>query len=467
MELKVKNQIRYISVADIAPHPDNPRRDLGDLTELADSIRAKGILENLVVIRNPDNLKRIAFPEGGSAEVWGDEAPEYRVVIGHRRLAAAKLAGLDRVPCVLQDMTRDEAVAAMLTENGQRTALTPYEEALGFRQLSLDMGKSVSQIRDMTGFGETTIRSRLKLAELDGEKVREGLERGATLYDFAELDKIRNPRLKAEVLEKAGTRNFQNELKAAQQKERRQETLDRWAAEADAFAERIENPDYTKMEFVRSYAAVNKQLSVERPEDAGEKAYYYAVGYPYVTLYREKASEDAAARAAKAAAEQVRKARIEAFGDMTERHFSLRKDFVSGCGVKRAAWPLLMRYAAEVLIGRYRVGYGEYNLSLLSEVLGLEVDTENETWEEVRAAALESAEGRLLLCTAYAREDKRNNGYYKTEWNQATGVMEVRHRENPGLDSLYGLLTALGYVMSDEERQMRDGTHPLFTEAEV
>ena len=160
MKLEVKNQIRYINIADIAPHPDNPRKDLGDLTELADSIRAKGILENLVIIRNPDNRKRIAFPEGGSAEVYGDDAPQYRVVIGHRRLAAAKLAGLDNVPCVLQDMTRDEAIAAMLTENGQRSALTPYEEAFGFRQLSLDMGKSVSQIRDMTGFGETTIRSR-------------------------------------------------------------------------------------------------------------------------------------------------------------------------------------------------------------------------------------------------------------------------------------------------------------------
>ncbi|MBQ6986833.1 MAG: ParB N-terminal domain-containing protein, partial [Oscillibacter sp.] len=441
MKLEVKNQIRCINIADIAPHPDNPRKDLGDLTELADSIRAKGILENLVVIRNPGNLKRIAFPEGGSAELWGDDEPQYRVVIGHRRLAAAKLAGLEMVPCVLQEMTRDEAIAAMLTENGQRTALTPYEEALGFRQLSLDMGKSVSQIRDMTGFGETTIRSRLKLAELDGDKVREGLERGATLDDFAELDKIKDPRLRAEVLEKAGTRNFQNELKAAQQKERRQETLDRWAAEADAFAERVEAFDYKSMEFVRGYSALNKQQSVERPEDAGEKAYYYAVVYPFVELYREKTVEDGAARATKAAAQQARKARIDAFGELTERHFSLRKDFVSGCGVKRAAWPLVMRYAAEVLIGGNRTRYGEFNLSLLAELLGLEVDTSNATWEEVRAAALESAEGRLLLCAAYARVDKLNNGYYALEWNQATGVTEVRHKENPGLDSLYNLLT--------------------------
>lgn len=151
MEPKTKNQIRYIKTADIVPHPDNPRQDLGDLTELADSIRANGVLENLVVIRNPENFKRIAFPGSeGSAEVWNNaDAPEFVVVIGHRRLAAAKLAGLDAVPCVVRDMTRDEAIAAMLTENGQRTALTPYEETRGFQQLSLDMGKSVRQISDI------------------------------------------------------------------------------------------------------------------------------------------------------------------------------------------------------------------------------------------------------------------------------------------------------------------------------
>lgn len=472
MKPESRNQIRYIDIGDIAPHPDNPRRELGDLTELADSIRAKGILENLVVIRNPENVRRIAFPEGGSAEVRNDEyAPEYMVVIGHRRLAAARLAGLDKVPCVLQEMNRDEAVAAMLTENGQRTALTPYEEALGFRQLSLDMGKSVSQIRDMTGFGETTIRSRLKLAELDGEKVREGLERGATLYDFAELDKIRNPRLKAEVLEKAGTRNFQNELKAAQQKERRQETLDRWAAEADAFAERIENPDYTKMEFVRSYAAVNKQLSVERPEDAGETAYYYTVDSPYLTLYREKTAADDAERTAKAAAEASRKAREAALGEVTARHFELRKEFVKDCPCNLKQAPAIMAYAAETLlcVGR---PWRECDFKLLSELF--RVDFERMPWAETRHWVTEFPhdcsrkypEARLLLYASYAMTDRRNNGFYKSEWNQKKGAIEIRHTVNPELERLYDFLGSMGYRMSDEEQRMMDGTHVLFTEPE-
>ena len=69
----------------LEPHPDNPRKDLGDLTELVESIKANGIMQNLTVVASPD--------------------PDlFRVVIGHRRMAAAKLAGLTEVPCVISDM---------------------------------------------------------------------------------------------------------------------------------------------------------------------------------------------------------------------------------------------------------------------------------------------------------------------------------------------------------------------------
>lgn len=77
--------ITQISVNLIDPHPENPRKDLGDLTELAESIKANGIMQNLTII-----------PKDGG---------RYTVVIGHRRLAAAKKAGLATVPCaIIHDM---------------------------------------------------------------------------------------------------------------------------------------------------------------------------------------------------------------------------------------------------------------------------------------------------------------------------------------------------------------------------
>ena len=98
-----------IPLTSISPHPQNPRKDPGDLTELAESIRTTGILQNLTVVQNEDYT--------------------YTVIIGHRRLAAAKLAGLKTAPCAVVEMSEDDQLATMLTENMQRSDLTVYEQA--------------------------------------------------------------------------------------------------------------------------------------------------------------------------------------------------------------------------------------------------------------------------------------------------------------------------------------------------
>ena len=489
--MESRNQIEYVKVSNITPHPDNPRQDLGDLTELADSIRAKGVMENLVVIRNEDYLHRMGMVNAGGepygVDTWADaDDPHYRVVIGHRRLAAAKLAGLDVVPCVIQKMTRDEAIAAMLTENGQRAGLTPYEEGLGFQQLSLDMGKSVADIRAMTGFGETTIRSRLKIAKLDGGKVRDGLERGATLADFVELDKIQDVALKGKVLEKAGTPDFRNAMKSALEDERRKSLMKRWMEEADAFAERIKTVDHAAMKYVYAYSVyigreISRKTSVERPEDAGRRKYYYFADAAYLYIYREitdadRATADAqvtAEKEAKSLAEAARKAREAELGEITKRHFTLRKEFVAECPLTSASLPDVMLYAASALtaIDARTSPHPECDLQLMSELLGMdsEIDFENASRENVRKELLRAesygkpcSPARLLLCAAYSMNDSGRNGYYAREWNPQSDAWETPHMENRELDRLYQLLTELGYEMSEEENQMRDGTHSVF-----
>ena len=102
-------KIEYISIKSLFPHPKNPRKNVGDVTELAESIKKNGVLQNLTVV--PDK-------KDGT----------YTVIIGHRRLAAAKLAELDFVPCVVTHMTDEEQFHTMLTENMQRIDLTPMEQ---------------------------------------------------------------------------------------------------------------------------------------------------------------------------------------------------------------------------------------------------------------------------------------------------------------------------------------------------
>lgn len=110
-----------LETALIDPNPANPRRDVGDVGELADSIRAQGIRQNLLVV---------PAPEG-----------RFTLVIGHRRLEAAKLAGLERVPAVVAELDEREQRELMLVENSQRTDLTVVEEADGYQGL-LDLGRA-------------------------------------------------------------------------------------------------------------------------------------------------------------------------------------------------------------------------------------------------------------------------------------------------------------------------------------
>jgi ParB/RepB/Spo0J family partition protein len=130
------------------PHPDNPRKDLGDLTELADSIRAHGVRQNLLVVPDPDH------------------AGEYRLVIGHRRTAAANLAGRATLPAVIDStLTPAGQLELMLLENLQRTDLTAIEEADGYQGL-LDLGVDEAAIAKNIGRSRATVASRLRLRTL-------------------------------------------------------------------------------------------------------------------------------------------------------------------------------------------------------------------------------------------------------------------------------------------------------------
>ena len=119
------NEIVMIPVDQLMHHPENPRKDLGDLTELSDSIKVNGVLQNLTVVQVDQD--------------------QYNVVIGNRRLEAAKLAGLTEVPCSVSDMDYKTQIATMLAENMQRKDLTVYEQAEGF-QMMMDLGFKPKEI---------------------------------------------------------------------------------------------------------------------------------------------------------------------------------------------------------------------------------------------------------------------------------------------------------------------------------
>ena len=183
-----------ISIEQIYQHPENPRKDLGDITELAESIKKNGIMQNLTVI--PGH-----WDDKGE---WKEEG--YTLLIGHRRCAAARLARIKELPCrIVAGMSKKEQVSTMLEENMQRNDLTIWEQAQGF-QMMLDLGETEESIAEKTGFSKTTIRHRLNIAKLDQKLLREKEKSDSfqlTLTDLYALEQVEDVKTRDKILKEA------------------------------------------------------------------------------------------------------------------------------------------------------------------------------------------------------------------------------------------------------------------------
>lgn len=181
---QVNGKIVMIPRGCLKPHPDNPRKDLGDLEELSASIKEHGIMQNLTVV--PIN----------------DDLTEFHILIGHRRFAASE-GIINTLPCVIaSELSPKEQVGVMLCENMQRTDLTYIEQAHGF-QMMMDLGDEIKDITKKTGFSASTIKHRLAIAELDEKLIKKVSEENnwqLTIKDFVELEKITDIEDREEVL---------------------------------------------------------------------------------------------------------------------------------------------------------------------------------------------------------------------------------------------------------------------------
>ena len=439
-----------LSVDKIHPHPDNPRKDLGDLTELAESIKANGVLQNLTVVKRYGEI---------SKEFFGT----YTVIIGHRRLAASKLAGLTEVPCVIVDMTPAEQFATMMVENVQRSDLTVYEQAQGF-QTMLDLGGTVEEVARQTGFSQTTVRNRLKLMKLDSGKLQKSMSRNATLQDYMELDKIEDEDRRNKVLDSVGTENFRAELKKALAAEATERKIAHWESLVSSFARKVnKRPEIMDSSMVKQFTIHSSKgdESYDIPEDAYIVDYQYFVDPQYgVYLYKPKErdpEEDLKEQERKEAAERFNRRKAE-FEEISDLHQSLREEFLMEfTPTKREHKEAIERYAVHTMIG-IQAKWARVDWIKVGDLLN--IDAVQEGVDEYEFAdVLRYNPARALLAVAYSFESWVMSGRY---WENSYSSKGIIHRENDRLDALYALLTTLGYEMSDEELQMQKGTHELF-----
>jgi ParB family chromosome partitioning protein len=148
-----------IKTEQIRPNPDQPRKAIGDLRELTDSVREKGVLEPLLVRFVP-------------------REDCYYIISGERRYHAARAAGLREVPCIEKTADDAETLEIGLIENIQRKDLTPFEEADGLHRLASQFEYTHEDVARKIGRARSSVTETLSLRNIPDMLRKKCVEQG-------------------------------------------------------------------------------------------------------------------------------------------------------------------------------------------------------------------------------------------------------------------------------------------------
>lgn len=444
--------LENIDVNILYPHPNNPRKDLGDLTELTESIKAQGILQNLTVVKIKDSY--------------------YTVIIGHRRLAAAKLAGLSEVPCSIAVMDMKTQLSTMLLENMQRTDLTPYEQAKGF-QTCLDFGVTIDELSAKTGLSKTTVKHRLKILELDPHEVEKVA--ATSIFDFIKLEELEDVKYRNLALKFIGTPNFYVEVARLKDQEKRDGIVTCLLATLNAFAKRItpaERKGWVYYQNIYLSGSTSTELAI--PDDANCDAddfnYAYELENSWISIYKKATSDEKLDnfQEKQNIEREIRYVREEKMNKELSLLHEVRMEFIKQklssmtlAEHESLSTVLMFMLLSKVFGSQF---YGSINYEAIEDLtdlkLGLE-DTEDDE-EEVIIKHLRTLKGKefhkFILAVVVA---------LYSDMNRAS-IMDYAGRftlDSEAVD-LYDLLEILGYQISDVEKSILDGSHELYVKGD-
>jgi len=371
-----------------------------------------------------------------------------------------------------------QQIGIMLAENYQRKQLTMAEE-ISAMQLMLEHGDDVEGIATKTGIHKKTVQRRIKISEAIGVDTVAAAERMAghpiSLDDYEKLCDIDDPQLRNEVLDKIGTSEFdmahtkalEKQVKAASRKNIT-DTLDKVAVKID-HPEILENPD----EFIKNNDVVfvekiyrhdtqdlqTTQKIVNAATESGAKVFYktdtdgavhvYAAG----GVFAEEASKINIEEHREKQANEESIFRLE---KVFKQAYGLRISYVKKLAVTSEIKKNVDAAAAQILFTRAHEPQ-DYVIRSLLDIKG-PLEKESTTWSEACSVIIKKHSDRrdtMLLRGVYSRLEP---GICKPNCTNFTPNERIEH--------VYDFLETLGYLMSEEEVQLTDGTHPLYAQPE-
>jgi len=177
-----RESVFEIEIKKIQDNPYQPRNEMDEtaLKDLSDSIKQHGILQPLIVTKSVKETGR------------GQDV-EYQLVAGHRRLRAAKMAGLPTVPAIIRDSTEQQKLELALVENIQRADLNGIDRALGFKRLQDEFNLTHEEIGKKVGKSREFVSNSMRLLNLP-EQIQQALKSGRISEGHARsIAGIKNP----------------------------------------------------------------------------------------------------------------------------------------------------------------------------------------------------------------------------------------------------------------------------------
>ena len=433
-----------LKIEDLKIHPKNVRRKYEGIEELAQSIKENGIMQNLTVV--PDK----------------EEEGKYLVVIGNRRLTAAREAGLETAPCVVvEDMAEKKQITTMLMENMNRKDLTVYEEAEAMQMCFEDFGLRVEEIEEKTGLSKTTINHRLNIAKLDKETLVEKVEDKEfqlSLSDLYALEKVKDVNTRNKILKEAwDSKDLANKARHAAREEIREKNKEKLIAECEKLGLQ-KAPDGVSY-YSNGWLQV-KHIDLDSNEaEIGVKnteGMYYVVSYYSLDIIK-KEQKQKKEKEINPREEEIKEKRAK----IKDKYEEMRKDmedFTRNILEGKVEPPDNAEYIGKLtweFILKYRVAVLECNLT--SVLIGAQAyknaDEEEKNKATERATALPILY-QMIAVAFGSLEYLSLAGYYGVLYNEAAGEK---------LKAMHDILSNFGFSFADEESyKLMNGEHELY-----
>ena len=439
-----------IKIENLKIHPKNIRRKYEGIEELAQSIKENGIMQNLTVV--PDK----------------EEEGKYLVVIGNRRLTAAREAGLETAPCVVvEDMAEKEQITTMLAENMNRKDLTVYEEAEAMQMCFEDFGFKVEEIEEKTGLSKTTINHRLNIAKLDKETLVEKVEDKEfqlSLSDLYALEKVKDVNTRNKILKEASdSRDLANKARQAARQELQKKNEAKLIGECEKLG--INKAPEGVYCYSSGWEEAAERIYLDDEEDPKiemeeVEGVYYVIQYnSFYLIKKEKKQQKEKKEVSEVDLKQKeikeKREKIEAkLKDMCKDMLGFVRDILEGKVdapdnaeyIGKLTWEFILKY--KVLVSEY---------ALTNVLLGAQAYKNANEEEKKKATERATALPILyqMIAVAFSSLEYLSlTRYYGVIYNEAAGEK---------LKAMHDILSNFGFSFADEESyQLMNGEHELY-----